>query len=265
MMRNLTEEQVREVFKIHRPWRTYFDSGSHQFNQTDYTEKINTLGRLVYFNVDLRKLITDYKSYYSSDRRIVIRENVRKTLIGIISYIRKGVSYHYLTIREYENAPERTVITELIKTLKDQVLTSYSFEKYIEGFAAYQCGQDGSDYFRQKDFFKIDFEKPPVFLERRDLEDNLESLFSYKHLYNALNWQLFRYLHENNIDQLYPQMGMAKNLEKLVENHFPDKIREKLIKNDKARKKALLNFVKEIIEIVYLYKPYNSQNACLTV
>jgi hypothetical protein len=250
----IPEDKIETVLNIHYSRRTLFDSGTYQFNKTEYDDKVQTLSRMVYFGVSLHKYIREYKKYYSSPTYLPLRNNVGKTLIGIISHIRTGICYNYWVTKPLEDASDREIISALVKEIKEKILPQYDFKKYITGFAEYKSGGKGEDYFRQKAFFKFNFENEPVYLSIRDAEEDLPYHCSYKHLFNFLDWQMFEYLHNNNMEQLYPQMGMARNLENLIKRHFPKEKAKLLYKNERKRKKALLDFVQELIEIVYLYK-----------
>jgi hypothetical protein len=252
MQTAIPTEKLKEVFNIVHSWRTYFDSGSSEFYTTTYQEKINTLSRLLYFKTDFHKLIAEYKELHDSNKPLL--NNIGKTFIGLISFVRTGESFNYKTMLKFEEATDETIINAFVESIQTLVLPSFDFNKYINGFADYKAGGLGLDYFSQYEFFKINFNQAPDFLKEWDEEEENEFANSYQHLFNFLNRQLFQNYHENNMDQLYPQMGMAKNVEGLIRKHLPQELFEQLYKNETKRKTVLFNMLKEVIESVYFCK-----------
>ena len=105
--------------KIFKPLRTYFDSGSHQFNQTNYEEKISTLARIVTSEkYDLERAIRLYKKNYSGDGYKHVYQNVKNTLISFISYLDSGESIDGITIVTLSPKTEKEVIEIFVEKLQ---------------------------------------------------------------------------------------------------------------------------------------------------
>lgn len=114
-------EKMTRDLKISKPLRTYFDWGSHQFNQTNYEEKINTLARIaVSEKYDLERVIKLYKKNYSGEGYRHVYTNVKNTLISLISYLNSGESIDPMVMMELEPKSEKEVITYFIERLRQQ-------------------------------------------------------------------------------------------------------------------------------------------------
>ena len=115
-------EKMRQELGVHKPLRTYFDAGSHQFNQTNYEEKVNTLARIISAGYDLEMIIEEYKDNYSMDGYQHVRRNLKQTLIGLISYINTGDNIDPENFVSLHSKSEKEVIQLLIKNIREDVL-----------------------------------------------------------------------------------------------------------------------------------------------
>lgn len=115
-------EKMKNELNIHKPLRTYFDAGSHQFNQTNFDEKINTLSRIISTGFDLEKIIKEYKRNYSGDGYKHVYGNVKATLIGFISYIKTGKSIDGEIYLSLDSKSEKEVIQILISDIREMGL-----------------------------------------------------------------------------------------------------------------------------------------------
>lgn len=111
-------EKMRNALNIQRPLRTYFDAGSHQFNQTTFDEKINILSLIITSGFDLEKIIKEYKENYNGEGYEHVHSNVKRTLIGIISYIKTRKSIEGEIYLSLDSKSEKEVIQILIDDIK---------------------------------------------------------------------------------------------------------------------------------------------------
>ena len=112
-------EKMTNDLRILRPLRTYFDWGSHQFNQTNYEEKITTLRRIATNEkYDLEKVIRLYKKNYSGEGYKHVYRNVKRTLISLISYLKSGESIDSEIIMELSPKSEKEVVQIFIEKLQ---------------------------------------------------------------------------------------------------------------------------------------------------
>lgn len=116
MKKTITQKMTEEL-KINSPLRTYFDSGSSQFNRTDMDEKIQTIGRIISSGYDLNKVIKQYKLNFSSDDYKHIYENAIPTLKMYISYLKSSI----LSV-DLADASDEEVIELLTELLKEKVI-----------------------------------------------------------------------------------------------------------------------------------------------
>lgn len=119
-------EKMTKDLGIFKPLRTYFDWGSHQFNQTNYEEKINTLARIaISEKYDLERVIKLYKKNYSGDGYKHVYRNVKRTLISLISYVNSGESIDPETLMELSPKSEIEVIQIFTEKLQKRTEDSH--------------------------------------------------------------------------------------------------------------------------------------------
>lgn len=112
-------EKMTNDLRILKSLRTYFDAGSHQFNQTNYEEKISTLARIVTSEkYDLERVIRLYKKDYSGEGYKHVYRNVKNTLIGLTSFLSSDESIDPETLMELSPKSEKEVIEIFIKKLQ---------------------------------------------------------------------------------------------------------------------------------------------------
>jgi lipopolysaccharide biosynthesis regulator YciM len=115
-------EKMRKELNINNSLRTYFDSGSHEFNQTNYQEKIETLARIISSDFDLEKVIKEYKKNYSGEGYKHVYGNVKRTFVFLISFIKTGESIDPETIMNLQSKSEEEVISLFISDVREKVL-----------------------------------------------------------------------------------------------------------------------------------------------
>lgn len=112
-------EKMTKELKIFKPLRTYFDWGSHEFDQTNYEEKTNTLQRIATSEkYDLEKVIRLYKKNYNSEGYKHVYRNVKRTLISLTSYLNSGESIDPETLMDLSSKSEKEVIEILNEKLQ---------------------------------------------------------------------------------------------------------------------------------------------------
>jgi hypothetical protein len=257
LMNNLSNDRIREVFRIFRSWKTYFDFFSEKFDETNMEEKVNTLSLLVLFDVNLEKLLREYKDYYSEDSSVL--GSLNKTLAHLWSYAETGKSGDYAFVSKYETADEKTLLEGLTACLKKSI--KYSLDDYIRSYLRMKKQGDEVDYIQLKKFFKFDLDKMPEFIEERDEEEGLNSFQSYRLLFNFLHRDLIPYYLANDSRNLYPQMGMAMSAEALIRKHIPQETYDLILNDNQKREEVLYKLIKEVIEIVFLHKAFNLKSA----
>lgn len=252
-------EKVREELKMHRSFRTYFDSGSHEYNQTELKEKTETVARIIQHGFDFHKLIKDYKSNYNSDGYFHIYKNVSRTLIELISYIRTGNIFDPTTRKKLENAKENEVIANLIEIVKTNLLNQLSLDSLITSYLDFKFEGKLEEYQKQSAFFKIDFEKDndSDLAERFEKENINDFQWNYVALNHFLKLSLFRDLYQNKITYLDPefQMPITKGILFFIHKHFPKTTHQKLETDNEYRRAKIHAFTKDIVEILYLNRP----------
>jgi hypothetical protein len=88
---NRYEERLDRIFGAgnlwkHRTFRTVFDPYSHEWQQTDMTEKISILKSFISSGEQLSSLISDYKDNYESLNRSDISCAVEDALTVILQH-----------------------------------------------------------------------------------------------------------------------------------------------------------------------------------
>lgn len=258
MTTTLTEEMT-EKLKIHRPLRTYFDSGSHEFSQTDYDEKIRTLAKIVSAGYDLNTVVKQYKSDYNSDGYRHIYNHIIPTIKEHISYINSGKVYDPRTLKPLENATDKEVVKLFTDTIREKVLSSYTIEKLILSYVEFKFNHNGDEYKALSKFFNIDFEldNDQQLFTRNEKEKLDKYQWGYVALNQYLKLGLFGNLHNNSISDLNPvlDMPMTKGIIYFIHKHYPKSIHHKLESDSEFRKAKILGFIKDLVEILYLDKP----------
>jgi len=258
MTTTLTEEMT-EKLKIHRPLRTYFDSGSHEFSQTDYDEKIRTFAKMVSAGYDLNTIVKEYKSHYSSDGYRHIYNHIIPTIKEHISYINSGKVYDSRTLKPLENATDKEVIKLFTDTIREKVLSSYTIEKLILSYVDFKFNNNANEYKTLSKFFKIDFEldNDQQLFKRTENEKLDKYQWGYVALNHYLKLGLFGNLYDNRISDLNPvlDMPMTKGIIYFIHKHYPKSIHQQLDSDSEFRKAKILGFVKDLVEILYFNKP----------
>lgn len=258
MTTTLTEEMT-EKLKIHRPLRTYFDSGSHEFSQTDYDEKIRTLAKIVSAGYDLNTIVKEYKSDYSSDGYRHIYNHIIPTIKEHISYINSGKIYDSRTLKPLEKATDKQVIQLFTDTIREKVLSSYTIEKLILSYVEFKFNHNSEEYKSLSKFFNIDFDADnDQQLFKRTEKENLDKYqWGYVALNHYLKLGLFGNLHDNRISDLNPilDMPMTKGIIYFIHKHYPKSIHQQLESDSEFRKAKILGFIKDLVEILYFNKP----------
>jgi hypothetical protein len=255
MKATLTEEITKKL-KIHRPLRTYFDSGSHEFNQTNYDEKIRTLAKIVSAGYDLNTIVKEYKSLYSSNGYRHIYDHIIPTIKEHISYINSGVIYDSRTLKSLEKATDKEVIKHFTDTLREKVLSSYTIEKLILSYVEFKFNHDAEEYKVLSKFFNIDFEldNDQQLFKRTENEKLDKYQWGYVSLSHYLKLSLFGNLFDNRISDLNPvfDMPMTIGIIYFIHKHYPKSIHQKLEIDSEFRKAKILDFIKDLVEILYL-------------
>ncbi|HLV15732.1 MAG TPA: hypothetical protein VKY41_11165 [Xanthomarina sp.] len=258
MTKTITQKLTDEL-NIHKPLRTYFDRGSHQFNQTNIDEKIQTLAKIIFNGYDLNEVVKQYKQNYSSDNYIHVYKNAIPTLQGFISYLHNGNSFDLTTYRALENASGKDVIKLLTETIKEKVLKNQTIENLILSYVDYKFNNKPEEYKKLSVFFNIDFEKDnDKELYERSKKENIETIqWNYVPLNHYLKRILFANIIDNRISDLDPrfEMPMTKSQIHFINKHYPKSIHEKLKNNSEFRKSKILGFAKDLVEVLYLNKP----------
>jgi hypothetical protein len=205
---------------------------------------------LVKSGVKLEDVINEYKEHYSENHEVL--RTLNNTLARLISYIKTGEANNYSFYHKLEDAGEKDLVESLTTALKQW--NAFTLDNYIKSYLETKAEESSEEYLKYKDFFRIDFDKVPEFMEEREEEEGLEPPYSYKHLFNFLHQQLIPCYISNNSRHLYPQMGMAPNVEALIRKNIPFETYDVILHDSEKRKEALYNLIKETIEVVFLHK-----------
>jgi|GEM_PF-1427079 hypothetical protein len=258
MTRTITQKMADDL-KIHNPLRTYFDSGSSEFNRTNYDEKIQTLAKIISNGYELNEIVKQYKSNYSLDGYKHVYKNVIPTLKGFISYLNNENSYDFFTLQDLKEASDKEVIKLLTETIKEKILKNQTIENLILSYVDYRFNGESEEYKRLSKFFNIDFEKDiDQQLQNRTEKEKLElTLWNYGSLKDYLKNILFVNINDNRISDLDPrfEMPMTKSIIHFVNKHYPKSIHKKLEKDSEFRKSKIIGFAKDLVEVLYLNKP----------
>lgn len=257
MTKTITQKLTDEL-NIHKPLRTYFDSDSHEFNQSNFDEKIQTLAKIISNGYDLNKIIKQYKSNYSLDGYKHIYKNVIPTLLSYISYLNNENSFDILTYKALENASDKEVIKLLTETIEDKILKNQTIENLILSFVVYKFNGKVEEYKRLSRFFGIDFEKDnDNQLQNRSEKEKIETIqWSYVPLNHYLKNILFSNINDNRISDLDPrfEMPMTKGIIHFINKHYPKSIHDKLKTNSEFRKSKIIGFAKDLVEVLFYNK-----------
>lgn len=257
MTKTITQKLTNEL-NIHKPLRTYFDSGSHEFNQTNFDEKIQTLAKIIFNGYDLNKIIKQYKSNYSLEGYKHIYKNAIPTLIGYISYLNNGTSLDILTYKALKNSSDKEVIKVLTEAIEEKILKNQTIENLILSFVDYKFNGRFEEYKRLSRFFNIDFDKDnDNQLQKRSEKEKIETIqWSYVPLNHYLKNILFSNIYDNRISDLDPrfQMPMTKGIIHFINKHYPKSTHDKLNTNSEFRKSKIIGFAKDLVEVLYSNK-----------
>lgn len=249
-------EKIKEELRINRSFRTYFDSGSEEFNQTELSEKAQTISRIISRDFDLHKLIREYKKAYNSAEKLHIYNNVSPTIIQLISYIKTGNVFDPYVRKRLENAKESNVIECLIETANQYIAKNFSLDKLIWSYLDFKFKGNPNEYLKQSQFYKIDFENKidDKLYERFQNEKITDLQWSYIALNDFLKNFLFEDLYQNKITHLDPEfeMPITKGILYFIHKHFPKEIHQKLKDDNEFRRLKIFALAKELIEILYL-------------
>lgn len=258
MKKNLTQ-QITEDLKLSKPMRTYFDSGSSEFNRTDMDEKIQTLGRMIARGYDLKDVIGQHKLNYSLDTQKHVYDNAIPTLKMFIKYLNEGVNYDFGIIKYLETASDDDVIELLTVMITENVANDNTLENLILSYVEYKFNYLSEEYHRLSKFFDIDFEKDiSDHLQHRTEKEKLDSMqWNYATLNYYLKNTVFGNIYDNRISDLNPEfvMPMTKGVMHFINKHYPKSIQEKLASDAEFRKSKIIGFAKDLVEVLYLNKP----------
>lgn len=258
MTKTITQKLTDEL-NIHNPLRTYFDSGSSEFNRTIYDEKIQTLAKIISNGYDLNEVVKQYKLNYNSDGYKHVYKNAIPTLQGFISYLNNGNSFDLLTNQALENASDKEVIKLLTETIKEKVLKNQTIENLILSYVDYKFNGKTEEYKKLSRFFNIDFEKDNDHqLQNRSEKEKIENMqWNYVPLNHYLKRILFANINDNRISDLQPrfEMPMTKGIIHFINKHYPKSIHKKLEEDSDFRKSKIIGFAKDLVEVLYLNKP----------
>ncbi len=246
-------ELVEQTIKVDN-WRSILDSLSHEFKATTPAEKIGALAKVVYHGYDLSQLINEYKQDYSSEGYRHILNNLKGSLIHLLSFLISDDISNYKVAKQFEGKTENELVETLISLLKNKVIPTYSIKKLVAGYIDYRHnGKSEDEYKRQSRFFGIDFNDKRIenLLIRREKAENV-LLPTYINLFSFLQSILER-IGDANIDWL-PEMGMSLLQFRLCKKHLPDMLSQELAYSSEKRKQHLMNFAIDLTEIIYLNK-----------
>lgn len=246
-------ELVEQTIKIDN-WRSNFDSLSYEFNSTTLPEKIEALAKVVYHGYDLSEVIKEYKEDYSSEGYQHVLDNLKGSLINLLSFLISEDISNYKVAKQFERKTENELVETLISLLKSEVIPTYSIKKLVASYIDFRHnGKSEDEYKRQSRFFGIDFNDKRIenSLIRREKAENV-LLPTYINLFSFLQ-SIFERIGDANIDWL-PEMGMSLLQFRLCKKHFPDMQLKKLTYSSEKRKQHLMNFAIDLTEIIYLDK-----------
>lgn len=256
-------ETVEEHLKI-SDWRIYLDSGSSQYNKTGIQEKLETLASVVYHKYDLAKIIEEYKTDYSLPGYKHIYDNISGTLIEFLSFLKTGNITDYKVKKQFEEESQAKVISEFILLLQEKIIPQFSIEKLVLSYIDYKYNTKAEEYKRQSCFFHIDLgqDNRKQLLNRTKKEKIDPYLWGYVALSSYLHNSLFGDLHENRISDLEPEldMPMTKGIIHFIHKYYPQEIHNELNRDDELRKGKILEFVKDLVEILYFDKPMEAKS-----
>mgnify|MGYP001117803187 FL=1 len=147
-----------EQLNLNYPLRTYFDSGSYEYNSTPLEEKINTLARLVDNGFDLNDIVKYYNQQYSLPGYKHIRNNLALTLKEYISYLTTSNKMDWKTISALGDASDREIIKLLTELLKEFILNEYSATRLILSYIDFKYQNETNDYKKISGFLNTDFD-----------------------------------------------------------------------------------------------------------
>jgi hypothetical protein len=256
-------ETVEEHLKI-SDWRIYLDSGSSQYNKTGIQEKLETLASVVYHKYDLAKIIEEYKTDYSLPGYKHIYDNLSGTLIELMSFLKVGNITEHKVRKQFEEESQAKVISEFILLLQEKIIPQFSIEKLVLSYIDYKNTAKAEEYKRQSSFFHIDLgqDNRKQLLSRTEKEKLDPYLWGYVALSSYLHNSLFGDLHENRISDLTPEldMPMTKGIIHFIHKHYPQAIHTELNRDDEFRKGKILEFVIDLVEILYFDKPMEAKS-----
>lgn len=120
-MEKLSEmEKVQNTFSALHSFRTYFDSGSNEFNRVKLEKKAEMIEAIIGRGFDFHQLIKEYKEYYNEDGYMHVYDATIPTLIGMNSFIKSGKFIDPYNQRELVNKSDKEVIDALIETVKQK-------------------------------------------------------------------------------------------------------------------------------------------------
>ena len=258
-MEKTITQQIAEELKLTKPMRTYFDSGSSEFERTDYDEKIRTIGRMISNGYDLKKVIKQYKLNYGLDSQKHVFDDAVPTLKGYISYLNSRVIYDSMILKDLETASDDEVIKLLTVMITEKVAKDNTLENLILSYVDYKFNYISEEYHKLSKFFHIDFERDiDSMLQKRAEKEKVESL---QGSYGTLNYYLkntvFGNIYDNRLSDLNPEfvMPMIKGLMYFINKHYPKSIQERLASDAEFRKSKIVSFAKDLVEVLYLNKP----------
>jgi len=112
-------EQLRNQLGIHR-FRVYLDSGSSEFNEKTFEQKVKMFAKIIWLGYDLKEVIKEYKEIYSAEGYRHVYDNVIPTLKEYISYLEWGIIYSPVVLRPLEEKSDDEIIEIFIKTVKEK-------------------------------------------------------------------------------------------------------------------------------------------------
>ncbi len=213
--------------------RTWFDSPSNEFNQTNMEKKVLVLASLNYWG-ELEHVIADYQERYKEKEYII--NSLQSTLL---LYIKELDDINW---GKYHKKRIPQLISTLKTLLNEKVDVKFSIDKLIEA----HLDENINELKKQNSFFHIDLnENLSEKLQGRDKKENRSYQESYTHLYGFYQNILLPNYRKQNFASMPVLMGMDYQTEYVV-SHF---------QLFEASKENYTRALKYIIKVLFFNNP----------
>ncbi len=188
-----------------------------------------------------------------------IHSNAIRTLIEHISHILDENTYDFEVVLKAKDFSDDEIIAWYCEIFQTKIVPQYTIQLLILAYLEHKFDFKSEKYRKLSRYFRIDFDKDidQKLFERAQKEELDLIMYGYYALNLYLKNVLFANLYDNRISNLDPhlEMPMTKAIIHFIHKHYPKEIHEKLENDAEFRASKIMEFVLDLVEVIYMDEP----------